>query len=126
MQTSQTQQYRLSVGQMIAMCLRRVPIRDVRRCLKTAAEHCLDLNGQDLEAHWLAGGNIAELTAGLALAKRHGLELGKHRAMAIDLTLHGTETPSLSRYVEHCARNGINDLGSVIRKMRDGNFKRAY
>ena len=45
----------------------------------------LDLKIDQLESHYLAGGNVDRVTNALIAAQRAGIELGFERAAAIDL-----------------------------------------
>ncbi len=76
---------KVSMSTLIGMKLRRVsPSRIIRPMIKaTKAGLSLDVN--ELEAHYLAGGNINTLVDALIAAQRANIELGFERAAAIDL-----------------------------------------
>ena len=71
---------------MVAMSLRKVPpaqIVDARVMLVQA--RLADIDRRDLEAHVLAGGNIARVVRSLIAANRAGIELDFRTAASIDL-----------------------------------------
>ena len=76
---------RVSISTLIGMRLRRVaPSRIVNPMIK-ATKGGLDININDLEAHFLAGGNINTLVDALIAAERVNIPLTFERAAAIDL-----------------------------------------
>ncbi|MDR7870179.1 MAG: flotillin-like protein FloA [Tissierellaceae bacterium] len=76
---------RVSISTLIGMRLRRVaPSRIVNPMIK-ATKGGLDININDLEAHFLAGGNINTLVDALIAAERANIPLTFERAAAIDL-----------------------------------------
>lgn len=76
---------KISMGTLIGMRLRRVaPSRIVNPMIKaTKAGVTLDID--DLEAHYLAGGNVNTLVDALIAAQRANIPLEFERAAAIDL-----------------------------------------
>ena len=76
---------KISMGTLIGMRLRRVaPSRIVNPMIKaTKAGVSLDID--DLEAHYLAGGNVNTLVDALIAAQRANIPLEFERAAAIDL-----------------------------------------
>ena len=76
---------RISIFLLVAMRLRRVPPAKIINPLIRATKAGLDLKIDQLESHYLAGGNVDRVTNALIAAQRAGIELGFERAAAIDL-----------------------------------------
>jgi uncharacterized protein YqfA (UPF0365 family) len=107
---------RVKISTLIGMRLRRVvPSRIVNPMIK-ATKGGLDLNIDELEAHYLAGGNVNTLVDALIAAQRANIPLIFERAAAIDLAGRNVleavqvsvnpkviETPNISAV----AKNGI-------------------
>jgi len=107
---------RVKISTLIGMRLRRVvPSRIVNPMIK-ATKGGLDLNIDELEAHYLAGGNVNTLVDALIAAQRANIPLVFERAAAIDLAGRNVleavqvsvnpkviETPNISAV----AKNGI-------------------
>jgi len=75
----------VSIGNLIGMRLRRVsPSRIVLPLIK-AVKAGMDINVNELEAHYLAGGNVDRVVDALIAAHRADLKLPFERAAAIDL-----------------------------------------
>lgn len=76
---------RISIFNLIGMRLRRVkPARIVIPLIK-GSKAGLDISVNQLEAHYLAGGNVDSVVNALIAAERAGIELGFEKAAAIDL-----------------------------------------
>ena len=76
---------KIKMGTLIGMKLRRVaPSRIVNPMIK-ATKAGLNINVDELEAHYLAGGNINTLVDALIAAQRANIPLEFERAAAIDL-----------------------------------------
>lgn len=76
---------KVKIGTLIGMRLRRVaPNRIVGPMIK-ATKAGLDLHIDELEAHYLAGGNVNTLVDALIAAQRANIPLDFERAAAIDL-----------------------------------------
>lgn len=76
---------KISILTLVGMKLRRVvPSRIVLPLIK-ARKAGLDLNTNQLEAHYLAGGNINNVVDALIASARAGIELPFEKAAAIDL-----------------------------------------
>ena len=76
---------KVSIFNLIGMRLRRViPSRIVLPLIK-ATKAGLDLNVNQLEAHYLAGGNVDSVVNALIASERAGIELPFEKAAAIDL-----------------------------------------
>lgn len=76
---------RVSIFTLIGMRLRRViPSRVINPLIK-AVKAGLDLNTNQLESHYLAGGNVDRVVNALIAAHRANIELSFERCAAIDL-----------------------------------------
>ena len=76
---------RISIFLLVAMRLRRVPPAKIINPMIRATKAGLDLKIDQLESHYLAGGNVDRVTNALIAAQRAGIDLGFERAAAIDL-----------------------------------------
>ncbi|MEG2820691.1 MAG: flotillin-like FloA family protein, partial [Muribaculaceae bacterium] len=76
----------ISLIQLFLMRIRKVPAQTIARAMIEA--HKAGLSGvtrDDLEAHYLAGGNIEKVVHALVSASKANIELGFKMATAIDL-----------------------------------------
>jgi len=76
---------RVGIGYLVGMRLRKVSPPAVVRPLIWANKAGLDLNIQDLEAHYLAGGSVDRVVRALISADKANIELAFRQAAAIDL-----------------------------------------
>ena len=76
---------RVSIFNLIGMRLRRVGPSKIVMPLIKATKAGLKVNVNQLEAHYLAGGNIDSVVNALIAAERAGIELSFEKAAAIDL-----------------------------------------
>ncbi|MBD5393633.1 MAG: flotillin-like protein FloA [Lachnospiraceae bacterium] len=76
---------RVSIFNLIGMRLRRVVPSKIVMPLIKATKAGLKVNVNQLEAHYLAGGNIDSVVNALIAAERAGIELSFEKAAAIDL-----------------------------------------
>ncbi|CAN5565452.1 flotillin-like protein FloA [soil metagenome] len=76
---------KVSIGTLIGMRLRKVPPADIIRPLISASKAGLDLDLGQMEAHYLAGGNVSRVVTALISADRANIDLPWKRATAIDL-----------------------------------------
>ena len=76
---------RVGIGTLIGMRLRRVPPARIVLPLVKAVKAGLDLSVNQLEAHFLAGGNVDQVVDALIAAQRAEIPLTFERAAAIDL-----------------------------------------
>ncbi|NGP43517.1 flotillin-like protein FloA [Bacillaceae bacterium SIJ1] len=76
---------RISIFTLIGMRLRRVIPRRVVNPLIKASKAGLDVNTNQLESHYLAGGNVDRVVNALIAAQRANIELSFERCAAIDL-----------------------------------------
>lgn len=70
---------------LVGMRLRKVPPTVIIRSMITATKAGLPLDIGRMEAHYLAGGNVINVTNALISAHKAGLDLSFERATAIDL-----------------------------------------
>ena len=93
----------VSLGKLIGMRLRRVPVAQVVDARITAVKAGIEIATDPLEAHFLAGGNIDQVILALIAADKAGIELDYNRACAIDLATKGT-----GKTVLEAVRTSIN------------------
>ena len=75
----------ISLFTLVGMRLRRVPPTMVVSQLISATKAGLKINSDSLEAHFLAGGNVAAVVTALIAADKASIDLSFERAAAIDL-----------------------------------------
>lgn len=80
----------VTFANLVAMRLRKVPYGLIVDCRITAAKAGIDLSIDELEAHFLAEGNLLQTVQALIAAEKAGIELSFSRACAIDLATKGT------------------------------------
>jgi uncharacterized protein YqfA (UPF0365 family) len=73
---------------LFSMKLRRVPIGLIVQSRITAVKAGLPLETDQLEAHYLAGGDVNQVVRALIAAEKANLNLGFNQAAAIDLATH--------------------------------------
>ena len=76
---------KVSIAELIGMTLRKVDARTIVVSRITAARAGLSLSTQDLESHYLAGGNVPRVVRALIAADRANITLTFKTATAIDL-----------------------------------------
>jgi uncharacterized protein YqfA (UPF0365 family) len=76
---------RVSIGTLIGMRLRKVPPADIIRPYISASKAGMELDLGQMEAHYLAGGNVGRVVSAIISADRANIELPWKRATAIDL-----------------------------------------
>ncbi len=76
---------RIGLGSLVGMRLRKVPPRVVVDPQINATKAGLHLNLDELEAHYLAGGQVNRVVQALISADKAGIELPFQQAAAIDL-----------------------------------------
>ena len=76
---------RVGIGQLIGMRLRRVPPRAIVEPMISSLKAGLSLDTNQMEAHFLAGGNVGRVVQALISADRANIDLQWRRATAIDL-----------------------------------------
>ncbi len=75
----------VSIASLIGMRLRRIVPKRIVEPLIKARKAGLDINLNQLETHFLAGGNIDKVINALIAAQRAGMSLSFEKACAIDL-----------------------------------------
>src|SRR6266498_1431923 len=93
----------VSIGKMIGMSLRKVPVGLIVDNRITAVKAGLDVRSDPLEAHYLAGGDVSHVVLALIAADKAGISLDFNRACAIDLATKGT-----GKTVLEAVRTSIN------------------
>ncbi len=93
----------VSFSRLVGMRLRRVPVGMIVDGRITAVKAALPLDTDELEAHYLAGGNVEQVVLALIAAEKAGIKLDFNRACAIDLATKGT-----SKTVLEAVRTSIN------------------
>ena len=80
----------VSILNLVAMRLRKVPCGLIVDCRIAAIKAGIKLSTDQLEAHYLAEGNVSKTVQALIAADKAGIELTFERACAIDLATKGT------------------------------------
>jgi len=94
----------VSMGNLIAMkFLRKLPYSLIVEARITAVKAGIELSINDLETHYMAGGDIMETTIALINAQKAGLPLDWDQGCIIDLATKGTE-----KSVLEAVRTSIN------------------
>src|SRR3979409_2610948 len=93
----------VSMGKMIGMSLRRVPVGLIVDSRITAVKAGIEIPSDPLEAHYLAGGDVSQVILALIAADKAGISLDFNRACAIDLATKGT-----GKTVLEAVRTSIN------------------
>ena len=84
--SAQVSGVRISLVQLVLMRIRKVPASVIVRALIEAHKAGLkDVKRDDLEAHYLAGGNVEKVVHALVSASKANIDLGFKMATAIDL-----------------------------------------
>jgi uncharacterized protein YqfA (UPF0365 family) len=76
---------RIGLAQLVFMRIRRVPPRVIVESLVTATKAGIALTANDLETHFLAGGNVPNVIKALISADKANIALTFKQATAIDL-----------------------------------------
>lgn len=88
---------------LVAMRLRGVPASLIVDARITAVKAGIQLNSNDIEAHYLAEGNVIQTVQALIAADKANIQLDWQRACAIDLATKGT-----GKSVLEAVRTSIN------------------
>lgn len=114
----------VAFGALIGMWLRKVPFPLIVDSRITAVKAGLDYSTDMLEAHYLAGGDVADVVLSLIAADKAGIGLPFERACAIDLATKDTGKTvleavrtSINPKVIDCPTptNGINKITAVAK-----------
>jgi len=76
---------RISLLQLVFMRWRKVPVNIVVAAMIEASKADINLNRDDLEAHYLAGGHVSQVVHALVSASKANIDLSFKMATAIDL-----------------------------------------
>jgi uncharacterized protein YqfA (UPF0365 family) len=76
---------KINVFSLVGMRLRRVPPQIILTAMIQSKKAGLEISSNDLEAHFLAGGNVLRVIYALVAADKANLELHLQQATAIDL-----------------------------------------
>ncbi len=93
----------VSWANLIGMFLRKVPFGRIVNARITAMKAGLPYTSEQLEAHYLAGGDVENTVLALIAADKAGIKLPFDRACAIDLAVKGT-----AKTVLEAVRTSIN------------------
>jgi len=93
----------VGIFDLIFMWLRRVPNALIVDTRITASKAGIDISTDELEAHYLAGGEVSHVVLALIAADKAGIKLDYDRACAIDLAVKGT-----GKTVLEAVRTSIN------------------
>src|SRR4029078_8957155 len=93
----------VSIGKMVGMRLRRVPVGMIVDNQITAVKAGIEIPSDPLEAHYLAGGDVGQVIIARSAANKPGIALDFNRACAIDLATKGT-----GKTVLEAVRTSIN------------------
>src|SRR6266513_3190613 len=80
----------VSIGKMVGMRLRRVPVGMIVDNRITAVKAGIEIPSDPLEAHYLAGGEVSHVILALIAADKAVISLDFNRACAIELATKGT------------------------------------
>ncbi|MCH6258124.1 flotillin-like protein FloA [Puniceicoccaceae bacterium K14] len=80
----------VGITNLVAMRLRGVPYSIVVDARITAVKAGIELSVDEIEAHFLAGGNLIPTVQAIIAAMKAGIELNWNRACAIDLATKGS------------------------------------
>lgn len=75
----------ISFIERLGMRLRKTPVKLISRNYELAKKNQIDVQVHQLEAHYLAGGNVDSLIQALILTKNAGKEIAFNRLVAVDL-----------------------------------------
>jgi uncharacterized protein YqfA (UPF0365 family) len=93
----------VGITNLVAMRLRQVPYGLVVDARITAKKAGIELNIDEIEAHYLAGGNVVPTIQAIIAAQKAGISLNWNRACAIDLATKGT-----GKSVVEAVRTSVN------------------
>jgi uncharacterized protein YqfA (UPF0365 family) len=83
--TAQFANVRVGIGELIGMRIRKVPPSVIVNSMITATKAGLNLTTNELETHYLAGGNVPNVIRALISADKANISLSFKQATAIDL-----------------------------------------
>ena len=104
----------VSFPTLIAMRLRGVPASLIVDARITAVKAGIEISANDLEAHYLAEGNVIQTVQAIIAADKANISLDWQRACAIDLATKGTGKSCSRRYVLRSIRRLSNALRQAV------------
>jgi len=117
----------VGIPTLVAMWLRGVPNALIVDNRITAVKSGINLSTNQLEAHYLAGGNVTHVVLSLIAAEKAGIHLDYDRACAIDLAVKGTTKTvieavrtSINPKVIDCPGQELGKNGRIDAVARDG------
>jgi uncharacterized protein YqfA (UPF0365 family) len=117
----------VGIPTLLAMWFRGVPNALIVDSRITAVKAGLRVGTDELEAHYLAGGNVTQVVLSLIAAAKAGIELDFNRACAIDLAVKGTSKTvieavrtSINPKVIDCPGTDMGKGGKIDAVARDG------
>ena len=117
----------VGIPTLLAMWLRGVPNALIVDNRITAIKSGLNVTTNQLEAHYLSGGNVTHVVLSLIAAHKAGIGLDFDRACAIDLAVKGTSKTvidavrtSINPKVIDCPGGEIGKNGRIEAVARDG------
>jgi uncharacterized protein YqfA (UPF0365 family) len=99
--------------QFVAVAFLKVPLREVRRCLRRIEETGLDISYDALVAHHMAGGRMTSWIEGLIYARENGIELDVTNGAARDLLGAFGSKITLTEHIRLAASKGCRDMRGV-------------
>lgn len=93
----------VSMGSLVGMWLRKVPFSMIVDSRITSVKAGLEFTTEMLEAHYLSGGDVADVVLAMIAADKAGITLNFNRACAIDLA-----TKDTGKTVLEAVRTSIN------------------
>jgi uncharacterized protein YqfA (UPF0365 family) len=76
---------RVTILELVGMRIRRIPVSTIVNSLVTARKAGLNVTGDDLQTHFMAGGNVPNVIRALISADKANISLTFKQATAIDL-----------------------------------------
>jgi uncharacterized protein YqfA (UPF0365 family) len=118
---------RVTLTELIALRLRRIPLGLVVDNRIAAVRSGVPLSIDDLSTHFLAGGNVPMVVLALIAARKAGIQLVFDRACAIDLATKGTGKTvfeavrtSINPQVIDCPEASAGQPASIAGVAKDG------
>jgi uncharacterized protein YqfA (UPF0365 family) len=107
--------YKIPLKEMLFMNLRGVPVLKIKKELKKAERHSLELGHMDLQAHYLAEGDITDLVDSLVFAKEHGMKLSFQGAAVGQFIAIYQEKVKLLDKLKIMKKEGVHDAEGFLR-----------
>jgi uncharacterized protein YqfA (UPF0365 family) len=107
--------YKIPLKEMLFMNLRGVPILKIKKELKKAERHQLEVEHMDLQAHYLAEGDITDLIDSMVFAKENGMDLSFQTAAVGQLMAKYQEKVALLDKLKIMKEEGVDDVEDFLR-----------